>query len=96
VSPAGDGVLIRLKVVPGASRTESAGLHGDRYRLRIAAPPEGGKANRAVCTFLAATLGVPARAVRIVHGPGAPLKTAEVRGVSPATVAHRLAECQGS
>ncbi len=53
-----DGELeLRLKVVPGASRTEIAGLHGDRLKMRVSAPPEGGKANQAVCAFLEELVG---------------------------------------
>lgn len=39
--------------VPGASRTEVSGLHGDAVRVRVAAPPEGGRANRAIITLFA-------------------------------------------
>jgi len=76
--------------VPGASRTEGAGIHGDRFRLRVSAPPEGGKANRAVVAWLAERLGVPRRAVEIVQGASSPLKTAAVAGVSPTAAAARL------
>lgn len=81
-APDGDGVWIRLKVVPGASQTALAGLHGDRYRVRVAAPPEDGKANRAVVDLLAARLGVARRDVAIVKGHASPQKTVHVRGVS--------------
>lgn len=50
VTPA--GLELRLKVVPGASRSALAGILGDRLKLRIAAPPEAGKANRAVIELL--------------------------------------------
>src|SRR5688500_13727470 len=42
-----DGVEIRLKAVPGARRSQIAGVLGDRLKLRIAAPPADGQANRA-------------------------------------------------
>lgn len=51
------GLELRLKVVPGASRSQIAGLLGDRLKVRIAAPPEAGKANRAVLALLADWLG---------------------------------------
>lgn len=89
-SPSGDGVRILLKVVPGASRTQFAGLHGDRYRLRVAAPPEGGKANEAAVAFLADRLGVRRRDVFLARGTTSPLKTVEVRGLSPAEAAARI------
>jgi len=48
-------------VVPGASRSEIIGLHDGAIRIRVAAPPEGGKANKAVIAMLAAATGAPAR-----------------------------------
>lgn len=89
-APDGTGTWIQLKVVPGASRTELAGRHGDRYRLRVAAPPEGGRANAAVLAFLAATLGVSKRQVAILKGHASPRKTVLVRDVSPTQVNDRL------
>ena len=84
------GLLIRLKVVPGASRTRLAGLLGDRLKIHVAAPPEGGKANRAVCQLLAEILGVPTRQVSITAGHSQPVKTALVTGLSPAAAATAL------
>ena len=40
-----DGVTIPVLVVPGASRREVVGVHGDRLRVRVTAPPEKGRAS---------------------------------------------------
>ncbi|MDG2476736.1 MAG: DUF167 domain-containing protein [Phycisphaerales bacterium] len=79
--------LIRIKAVPGASRNEVGGPLGDRLKVRISAPPEGGRANQAICRMLSKMLGFP---VTIEAGHGSPLKTARVHGNSPARVAKTL------
>ena len=78
---ASGAILIRLKAVPGARRDQIAGLLGDRLKVRVSAPPEGGKANKAICALLAATLGVKPRDVEIVGGQTSPEKLARVVGV---------------
>ncbi len=62
------GYVLRLLVVPGASRTEVAGLHGDRLRVRVAAAPEKGAANKKLLDFLAKVLGVPKKTVSLTTG----------------------------
>ena len=66
--PTSQGYTLRLLVVPGASRTEVVGLQGDRLKLRVAAPPEKGAANKKVLELLAKTLGLPKKAVRLTGG----------------------------
>ena len=61
-------MTLELHVQPGASRTEFAGKHGDRLKVRLAAPPQDGKANAALIEFLAQYYGVPRRKVRITSG----------------------------
>lgn len=81
------GVEVRLKVVPGASRAGVAGALGDRLKVRVAAPPEGGKANAAVEALLA---GLTGRRCRILAGHATPLKTALVEGGQGPAVAAAL------
>lgn len=50
-------------VVPGASRSEIKGLHGDAVKVRVAAPPEGGRANDEVRSLLSAATGLRAELV---------------------------------
>lgn len=60
--------VLELHVQPGAARTEFAGRHGERIKLRLAARAVDGKANEALVEFLAAYYGVPRRSVRIESG----------------------------
>lgn len=83
-------VLVQVKAVPGASRDAIAGLLGDRLKVRVSAPPEGGKANGAICALMASALGVGVRSVEVVQGPSRAEKTVRVMGVSEATAREKL------
>ena len=61
-------MILELHVQPGASRTEFAGRHGDRIKVRVSARALDGKANEALIEFLARHYGVPKRNVRITSG----------------------------
>jgi uncharacterized protein (TIGR00251 family) len=61
-------VILNLHVQPGAKRSEFAGRHGERVKIRLAAPAVDNKANEALVDFLAQHYGVPRRSVRIAAG----------------------------
>ena len=86
------GIELALKVVPGASGSAIAGPLGDRLKVRVAAPAEKGRANRALVKLLRDWLG--ARDVAIVAGLGAPEKTVRVAGIDGLT-AEQLADVSG-
>ena len=67
-------------MVPGASRSEIVGVLGDRLKVRVASPAEGGKANRAVIELLAERLGLPVRDVELFSGHTSRDKTVRIRG----------------
>jgi uncharacterized protein (TIGR00251 family) len=77
-------LTLHVQVQPGASRSEWAGRYGEQaLRLRVAAPPVDGKANRACREFVAETLGVPLSHVQIVRGETARNKTLVAHSVEP-------------
>ena len=61
-------MILELHVQPGASRTEFAGKHGERIKVRVAGRAIEGKANEALIEFLAGHFRVPRRNVRILSG----------------------------
>ncbi|MFO1362815.1 MAG: DUF167 domain-containing protein [Burkholderiales bacterium] len=75
-----DGWTLALHVQPGAKRSAVAGLHGERLKIRIAAPALDGRANDALAEFLAEALGVPKRNVRVATGARARDKLVAVAG----------------
>jgi uncharacterized protein (TIGR00251 family) len=74
-------VQFRLKVVPGASRSRIVGELDGALKVTVAAPPEKGKANRAVVDLLARTLGIKPAAIRIESGAASQFKSCRVRGM---------------
>ena len=82
-SPTSQGYLLKIHVVPGASRTAAAGLHGDRLKVKVAAPPEKGRANEALLDFLARSLKVPRQAVHLTAGAASRAKTVAVHDLAP-------------
>ncbi|UCE58495.1 MAG: YggU family protein [Phycisphaerales bacterium] len=85
-----NGVLLPVKVVPGASQTRLLGLWEKRAKIAVAAPPERGKANKAVIAFLADLLGLRKHDVRVVAGSTSPLKTIRIEQVTEAAVRAAL------
>ena len=75
---------IALKVTPGARRDEILGWEenypgvGRVLRLKIAAPPIDGRANKAIEAYLARSLGVPKSSVQIVQGSSGHIKRVEL------------------
>lgn len=65
---AGSGCELLVHVVANASRTACAGMQGDALRVRLAAPPLEGRANAALLHWLADSLALPRRAVRLRAG----------------------------
>jgi uncharacterized protein (TIGR00251 family) len=87
-----DGIAIRVKAVPGSSRTKVVGLLDDRLKVWVSAPPEGGRANRAVCDLISQLLGVPHQNVIIHIGKRQAQKTIVVLGANLCDTTERLSE----
>ena len=84
-----------VRVQPGASRTGLAGQWGELARIRLAAPPVDGAANKELAVFLSRLLKVPRSAVTLVAGQSSRTKRIRVGGVDRATV-ERLLQAQDS
>jgi uncharacterized protein len=82
---------LSLRVSPGARRTAVVGRHAGGWKLRVAATPEAGRANRSLTAFLAGLLGVRAGDVRVVSGAGGREKIVEIEGCDAARTDEVLA-----
>ena len=84
------GVQLQLHVQPGASRTGLAGLHGDALKVRVAAPPSEGRANRELLAYLAELLNVAPARIALVKGESGRRKTVVVQGIKLQEARRRL------
>ena len=72
-------VEIRVKVIPKSSKTELAGYLPDgTWKMKVAAAPEKGKANRALVEYLAEHFGVAKSRIHIMSGETSQLKRIRV------------------
>ncbi|MFQ5550016.1 MAG: DUF167 domain-containing protein [Gemmatimonadales bacterium] len=75
---------------PRASRTEVIGRHGDAIKIRVAAPPVGGAANKELTSFLSKILKVPKTRIVISRGQSGRLKMIAVEGLTDTELTRRL------
>ena len=74
------GPVLQINVVPNAKRTEFAGWHDGRLRIRLAAPPANGLANTALLEWLAGELHVSRSAVTLLRGASGRVKQVLIAG----------------
>ena len=84
------GCLIEIKAVPNAPKSTVVGWLGDALRVKVHAPPVEGKANQALCDFLAGELDLPKRAVRLLQGATSRKKVVEIDGLTREQVLEKL------
>jgi len=81
---------LRIRVSPGARRTELVGRQGDAWKVRVAAPPERRRANEALLKLLALRLRVPPGELTVVAGRSGRDKIVELRGLAADEADRRL------
>ena len=74
-------VVLHVHVQPGAGRTAVVGRHGTALKVRVAAPPQAGRANDASAALLAETFGVKAAQVELVGGASSREKRFRISGI---------------
>ncbi len=83
-------IVITVKIVPGSSRTEAMGMYEQMYKIKIAAPPEKGKANKMLINFLAEQFGIKKNTIQIKSGQTSAVKQILLQGVTTQDVQTQL------
>ena len=74
--------FLNIRLQPRAKRDEVVGERGEAVVIRVTAPPVDGKANAALCAFIARRLRIPASRVAVVRGQTSRDKVVRVEGVA--------------
>ena len=84
------GCTLTIKAIPNAPRSAVIGWLGEALKVKVHAPAVEGRANEALCEFLADTLGIPRRDVRVLRGQTSRQKVLAIDGLELAAVKSRL------
>jgi len=84
------GTVFLVVAKPGAKRDDIVGLHGSSLKIAVTAPPEKGKANKAIVKLLAKRLRVAHSTITIIGGEMSRNKKVRVLGLRAADVVGRL------
>jgi uncharacterized protein (TIGR00251 family) len=84
------GSSLAIRVTPNAGRNEITGWRDGVLLVKLAAPPVGGKANKALTDFLSRKLGVKRAAITIVKGQTTRNKIIDIKGMSGEEAIEKL------
>ena len=84
------GVVLDVRVIPRAAKSQIAGTRADALLVRLNAPPVDSAANDELIRLLADTLGIARRHVEIVSGHRSRAKRVRITGVTSADIAEKL------
>ena len=73
-----DTLLLHCHIQPKASRDAFIGLHNDRVKIAITAPPVDGKANAHLIKFVATAFGVKQAQVSLLRSSSGRSKTIKI------------------
>lgn len=84
------GVQLPCHIQPRASKTGISGVYGTALKITLNAPPVDGKANAALCEFVAKKCGMAKSLVSVVSGETSRDKMLLIRGIAPEALAEAL------
>ena len=85
-----DGIKIRVRVTPRASKNMVVGVRGRNLAIKLTSPPVEGRANKDLIKYIAKKLGVASSSVSIIKGETSRDKTLYVLGLDSSTALTKL------
>lgn len=90
VTESGSGIIIPIKVQPNASKERIVGEHDGQLKIAVAAPPEKGKANKAVIKLIAKKLNIKVSSISILSGETSRDKRLLIEGLNASALTQLL------
>ncbi len=85
------GFTLNLRVQPRSSTDTIDGINENgQLKVRIKAPPIDSQANKTIIKFIAKTLGIPHRNIKLIHGAKSRNKIVNIDGITPESAAPKL------
>ena len=94
IAETSDGLVLSLHCQPGAKASKVVGLHGERLKLQLQAPPLENRANEALVAWLADQLSLPRKQIELLTGHTSRQKRVLVRGTTLEQVERLLKATQ--
>lgn len=91
-----EGWIVPVRAQPGARKNAVVGEHGGALKVAVMAPPDQGKANKALVEVLREALDVKRAQIELVSGATSRDKRFLVRGISREDLEKRLEALTGA
>ena len=90
IQRAGESIILHILVQPKASEDRVVGFHGETLKVKVTAPPTGGKANQRLIKVLAKRLNIAQSHIEIIQGRTSRRKVLRIWNVNPNQVRNML------
>ena len=90
-----EGCVLSVRAQPGARKAGVLGEQGAALKVAVTAPPEDGRANKALAEALREALGLKRSQVELLSGATSRDKKFLIRGVTPADLGAKVAALLG-
>ena len=87
-----DGWILPVRAQPGAKKNAAGGEHASALKIMVTAPPEDGRANKALVETLSKLLGLKRSQVLLLSGEKSREKRFLLWGSTKETLEKRLSE----
>jgi len=85
-----DGIDVRVRAVPRASKNEIQGLYDNALKIRLTTPPVDGKANQALVKFISKKLNLSKSHIQLIQGATSRQKTLRITGLTKEQFLKRI------